>query len=347
MPHVSMAVLVVLLLSLALPASASPGYFRDPAIHGDTVVFVSEGDLWSVAVGGGAARRLTTHAAEERHPALSPDGRRLAFSAAYEGSQEAYVMPLGGGQPKRISFENSIARVLGWTPQGEVLYTTLHEGGMTWATVVAAVDPDSLERRVLPLSDANDAAVDPDGRWLYVSRFGLAITGDNARGYRGGALGQLWRFDLRGGGEAERIGPRDANLRRPMWSNGRLLVVADLDGRDNLWSLAPDGGDPRPLTRHRNFDLGSAHAQGDRVVYRLGADLRVLDLASGQDTTVDVRLVSDFDQRRERWIDDPLRYLDGAAFAPAGDRIVVNARGRAVLAGVGNLRRAEIAAPSR
>lgn len=330
----------------AIPALAAPGYFRQPAVHGETLVFVAEGDLWSASAQGGVARRLTTHAATESNPTISPDGRWLAFSASYEGAQEAYVMPLTGGQPQRLSFDGTFARVLGWSPDGKVLYTTLTDTGMTWSTVVAAVEPRTLTRSVFPLTDANDAVVDAEGRWLYFTRFGLGVTGDNAHGYRGGALGQLWRFDLRGGNEAERIGPRDANLRRPMWVDGRVLVIADIDGLDNLWSLAADGSDARALTRHTGFAVRTAQAANGQVVYQLGADIHRLDLASGNDQRLELRLVSDFDQRRERWIDDPLRYLDSAAFAPKGDRIVVNARGRATLVGLGNLRRVDIAAPA-
>ena len=35
-----------------------PGYYRDPAIHGDTIIFTAEGDLWTVNVKGGAAAYL-------------------------------------------------------------------------------------------------------------------------------------------------------------------------------------------------------------------------------------------------------------------------------------------------
>jgi len=68
----------LILFSLALAAAAiaptvgdgapSVGYYRMPALHGDTLVFVAEGDLWRVPVTGGVAQRLTTHLDEEAHP---------------------------------------------------------------------------------------------------------------------------------------------------------------------------------------------------------------------------------------------------------------------------------------
>ena len=41
------------------------GYYRYPALAGDTLIFAAEGDLWVVGVDGGLARRLTTHPGEE------------------------------------------------------------------------------------------------------------------------------------------------------------------------------------------------------------------------------------------------------------------------------------------
>ena len=46
---------------------APQGYYRFPAIHGDTVVFTAEGDLWRVSVQGGMAQRLTSHLGTESH----------------------------------------------------------------------------------------------------------------------------------------------------------------------------------------------------------------------------------------------------------------------------------------
>ncbi len=56
----------------SLFADDSPrGYYRQPAIHGDTIVFVAEGDLWKVSADGVAASRLTTHHGIESTPAIS------------------------------------------------------------------------------------------------------------------------------------------------------------------------------------------------------------------------------------------------------------------------------------
>jgi ATP-dependent Clp protease ATP-binding subunit ClpA len=129
----------ILALSLALigqQAAAADPYFRFPAVRGDTVVFTAEGDLWRTSIAGGKAtqnaadgERLTTHPSSETHAAISQDGKFVAFAASYEGAQEAYVMPIEGGLPKRITFENGGVTVLGWTPQGEVLVSTENSVG--------------------------------------------------------------------------------------------------------------------------------------------------------------------------------------------------------------------------
>ena len=50
--------------------------------HGDTVVFVAEGDLWRVPASGGRAQRLTTHAAPDSQPVISPASAIFLSAAA-------------------------------------------------------------------------------------------------------------------------------------------------------------------------------------------------------------------------------------------------------------------------
>ncbi len=348
-PHRCMLLLVGLFVSLITGSSQAgvEGYYQQPTIVADHVVFVSEGDLWRVSMSGGLASRLTTHQEPASQPALSPDGQWLAFVAGYDGGPGVYLMPAEGGQPRRLSFEPGSVRVTGWTPDGRVVYATDSLSGPSSAWVLRTVDPDTLDRSELPLMDARQAAFD-DAGGVYFVRFGLAVTGDNAREYRGGAMAQLWRFDLASDAEAVRLAPEHpGNIEFPMWHDGHVYAISDADGGNaNLWRFDSDGANPTQLTFHADLEVRSADLTDGRIVYQHGADLRVLDLSSGEDALMAVRLASDRSALARRWLDRPLNYLETARLAPQGDRLVLTARGQVAIAGTGRLRRNEIELPA-
>ena len=324
MRHVLLA-LALLALAPALCAEETLGYYRYPAIHGDTIVFAAEGDLWRVDRRGGVATRLTTHPAEEANPAISPDGRTIAFSASYEGPTEVYTMPIDGGLPVRRTFEGERAYVAGWTPGGEILYATAHDSGLP-NTQLARIDPATGRRTLVPLAQASEGSYTPDGSTLFFTRF--AFQGSHTKRYQGGTAQSLWRYRT---GDAE-AAPLTADFpgtsKSPMVWQGRVYFVSDRDGTMNLWSMDENGKDLRQHTSHRGWDVTSPDLSDGRIVYQLGADLRLYDIAAGQDAPVPVRLVSDFDQLRESWVKKPMDFLTAARLSPKGDRIVVTARGQ-------------------
>ena len=315
--------------ALVAVAQGPRGYYRQPALHGEAIIFVAEGDLWRVPVKGGTAQRLTSHPGSESSPAISPDGTTLAFAAEYEGPTEIYTMPLGGGAPTRHTFDAADGRVVGWTPDGRVLFRTTKFSTLPNSQLVS-LDPKTGERRVLPLAQASEGVFGGDGKTLYFTR--LPKQSSSTKRYEGGWIENLWRF-REGDAEAEPLA-RDfkGTSRNPMWWRDRVHFVSDRDGVMNLWSMKPDGTDLKQLTKHTGFDLATASLHDGRIAYARAGDLHVFDLASGRDTQLAVTLASDFDQQREKWVKKPLEYLTAAHLSPTGDRLALTARGQVFVA---------------
>jgi tricorn protease len=313
----------------AVENQAPQGYYRFPAIHGDTIVFTAEGDLWRVSIRGGMAQRLTSHLGTESHAAFSPDGKLLAFSAEYEGFGEVYTMPVEGGLPTRRTFEGRSAIVLGWTPDGKVLYTTRQFSTLPdWQ--MATIDLRTGERTLLPLSQANEGIFDPSGRTLFFTR--LPFQGSSTKRYQGGTIQHIWKF---ADGDPEAVPLTEdyaGTSKAPMWWKGRIYFVSDRDGTMNLWSMNPSGGDLQQITKHKGWDVKSPALSEGRIVYQLGADLRLYDLTSKSDRIVPITLSSDLDQEREKWVKKPLDYLTAARLSPDGDRLLLTARGQVFVA---------------
>jgi tricorn protease len=312
------------------PAELSEtGYYRYPAIRGDTIVFTAEGDLWRVGIQGGVAQRMTSHLGEESAAAFSADGQWLAYSAEYEGAREVYLMPAGCGLPKRLTFEGESTLVAGWTPDGKVLYSTRHSSTLPdWQ--LATVDPKTGATALLPLSQASDGAFDPAGKTLYFTR--QHFQGSSTKRYQGGTAQNLWKYTL---GAAEAV-PLTADFpgtsKGPMWWRDRIYFLSDRDGTMNVWSMDPEGRNLRQHTHQRGWDIKWASLSEGRVAYQVGADLRVYDIASEKDSVVPIRLASDFDQERERWVKKPMEFVTSAHLSPDGDRVVMTARGQVFVA---------------
>lgn len=331
-----------LMASTAL--GATEGYYRSPTINGDTLVFAAEGDLWKANVAGGQAQRLTTHPELEYSPQLSPDGRWIAFVANYDGAAEAYVMSVEGGAPKQISFESGRVWVRGWSPDGRVLYTSLDRSGPT-PRVLRLVDPATLEMEELPLTGAtNGTFKDEDD--LFFSRFGMEMNNDNAKLYRGGGMAQLWRFETDREREATQLAADfGAPILQPMWWDGRIYFITDKGGSDNLWSMDERGRDARQITNHDGWDVRETSLSDGKIVYRLGADIRLLDITSGSDAEINLDIATDADASRLKWIEKPLNHLTSARLGGGNNQVALTSRGKVAVASTGPLRLIDLQIP--
>ena len=228
---------VLVILFVASPAWSNPtpepaagvpqsagvaGYYRSPEIHGDTIVFAAEGDLWRTTVNGGVAQRITTHPSEETDPVISPDGTTLAFTARYEGPAELYTMPLAGGVPTRQTYESDTSIATTWTPDGKLVYTTGYYATLPVPQLVT-IDISDHTRQRIPLSTASEAVYDASGDNLYFVR--PAYHNNVTKRYVGGTARDVWKFSGGSDEAVELTGDYEGESHSPMWWNGRVYFV--------------------------------------------------------------------------------------------------------------------------
>jgi len=314
----------------ASSADGNLGYYRYPAIGHGFIVFTAEGDLWRVPETGGLAQRLTSDHGYERAATISPDGSRIAFCGEYDGPTEVYTIPLTGGLPQRLTFSSFGACPVSWRDNERLIYATYDLSTLPDRQLVE-IDTRTGYRDILPLAQAADGVYASDSVLYFVR---LPWQGSYARNYPGGTAQNLWRF---GPGDAEAL-PLTADYagasKSPMWFEGRLYFASDRDGAMNIWSMKPDGGDLRQHTRHEDWDIQSPSIGDGKIVYQLGADIRLYDIRSDSDRAVDIMLSSDFDQMRPQWVEKPTSYLTTFHLSYDNSRVAITARDQVFVAPV-------------
>ncbi len=91
-------------------------------------------------------QRLTSQAGEDRDPALSPDGQRLAFSSRHNGYWDLFILDLPSGQVTRVTDTPEYEGAPSWSPDGQWLAYEAYNG-------------DNLDIFLRSLANPNDAPV--------------------------------------------------------------------------------------------------------------------------------------------------------------------------------------------
>lgn len=322
------------------------GYYRYADIHKNEIIFTSEGDIWTMKLGQKEAHRLTSRPDSEFDAVISPNGHRVAFVAKYEGAYEAYVMPITGGQPKRVTFEQSYIRLQGWTKSGQLLYSAYDGQGPADTWVLKEVDPSTLKTTDIPLLNADQGSIDTQRHYIYFTRFGRLTTDDNNAAYRGGAEGVIWRYKLGSHQEAQRLTqPNTGSNSHPMYDHDRVYFVSDKSGIRNLWSMATDGSDVKQLTHYKEWPVLGPRLNNGRIIFQQGADLVLYNIAKNSSKKLNIRLATDEPYRQEQWIKDPMDYLTTSRISPNGKRAVLTARGKIAIANTRGERLIQIPIP--
>jgi dipeptidyl aminopeptidase/acylaminoacyl peptidase len=195
--------------------------------------------IWLVDADGGSARQLTLGIHQDRHPRFSPDGRTLAFLSdrrtavedeperaarvEREDQVQVHLLPLDGGEARRLTDLPRGVSDFEWSPDGRRLVAVSSSHGAT----LEQDDRLRAKRRRSPSQP-------PTSDFRFIDRLEYML---NGVGFTYDRVPHLWLVDA-ATGEAERLTDGAGPDREPAWSpdGDRIAFVsnrrADLDLRE-------------------------------------------------------------------------------------------------------------------
>ncbi len=316
------------LLSLLLSSqhAVPSAFFRFPDIQGDQVVFTCEGDLWLGDLVTHNASRLTHDEGQEMAARFSPDAKQIAFAAQYGGARELYIMPTEGGIPTRLTYSGTTPRPCDWTPNGsKILYAELsgRPGYVSLSLVPAA---GGLPTKI-PLEFADTASFAPDGHRFTFTRF--ARSQEAWFSYQGGTKNDIWVGDLETK-SFKRIYSATYTSEFPVWAGDRIYFAKDEgDNRFSVNSIKPDGSGFQRIAGPYNEEIRALQTDGKRLIYEKGTGLEMIDLATGEISSMEFSLTSDR-LHALPFLTPAESKVQTVSLGATGKRILVESRGQIV-----------------
>jgi len=311
---------------------------RFPALHGDRVVFTYAGDLYTVPVQGGLARRLTSDPKGfEMFARFSPDGKTLAFTGQYDGNTEVYVMPSEGGEPRRLTHTATLERddvsdrmgpnhiVMAWKDNDTVVYRSRRnhwnpfKGELTLARLSGGVP------QALPVPRGGWCSFSPDGQQMAYNRVFREFR--TWKRYRGGQADEIWLHHF-GTGETTRLTSDPAQDIFPMWHGDRIYFVSEREEshQANLYVMDLKTRKPRRLTDFTEFAVKFPSLGDTGIVFENGGYLYRLDFQTEKAVRIPVEIREDLVIGRGG-LRDVSKETTSYEIAPDGARALIGARG--------------------
>jgi Tol biopolymer transport system component len=258
---------------------------------GDEIVFVStrwggRAELGALslraATPAGEPRRLTDQPGNASQPAVSRDGRWIAYYRIVGEERDLWALPVAGGAAVRLTDDPASDIHPAWSPDGRALAFSSDRGGTwdIWVLPMADGRTDGEPRRLTRGDVPAYAPVwSPDGKEV-------VFVGADA------AEREVWSVPADGSGHERRL-TTGLGAVRVRWdpTAARLLVSAQ-NGTDHLalWSVPATGGEPAaarpavdfgPLSAEAVFDVSP---DGGRILFQrqtLRGDVWVLESKKG------------------------------------------------------------------
>jgi TolB protein len=187
---------------------------------------------------------FNTHASA---PALSPDGKKIAFSMRTSGGDtDIFVSDIDGSSRHNITNNPAIDSSPTWSPSGGQIAFVSSRGGAAGQIYICDADGANLRRIVKEGGDADSPSWSPDGRWLAFH----------------------WKPRL----------TTYYNLFLAEVSTGRIIQLTSESGSNESPSWAPDG-------RHLAFQSNRTGTEQIYIMLLDGKSLPIRITSQGKETT--------------------------------------------------------------
>jgi tricorn protease len=321
---VFIAVSLLYLFISATPISAQgTRLLQQPDISEEKVAFVYGADIWIGDANGGSVLRLTSTAAIEAFPKISPSGNQVAFSSNRTGTNAVYVVSADGGAPKQLTWHPSGAQVVGWTPDGNyIIYASYRETAPVGYSRLWKVPATGGPSELLPIPRGIRAAHVQGDQWIVepISRWDVTW-----RAYRGGQNTSLIITDLNTLSEKLLPNERTTDV-HPQVVNGKIYFLSDRDWISNIWSYDPNTEKLDQITHFEGSDIQWLSGNGRQLIFEREGYLHLIDPTSKAIQTLEFHVKGDFPWAESR-LENVTSRATNARLSPNGKRIILEARG--------------------
>ena len=322
-------ILLTLAAIFSFPLIAQTGesrFMKYPSIHGDKIVFSYDTDLWTISTKGGTAEKLTSLNGIETAPKFSPDGKTIAFTSNYEGTNNIYTISSKGEDLKRVTYSPSGQnQTVGWTPDGKkIVMRSYYEVFVSRDPELYFIDKNGSAPERFPIDRGSLCSFNKSGDKMLYNRKGSEEY--YWKNYKGGWHTDIWMYDFK----TKKFSPISTYIGKnayPMWVGDNMYFVSDsINGIANIYSRSLKDNSVKQITNYSDYDVMFPETDGKNIVYMQNGYLNILDINSGKVTTLSVTVPSEKKLVKDRVI-NAKEYIHSFDVSGDGKVNIMEARG--------------------
>ena len=284
------------LLSTQFFAQSEEYFMSDPALSPDskTIVFVYEGDLWTVQVEGGKALRLTAMDGIESRPVFSPDGKWIAFSSNQSGNNDVYLIPVAGGTIKQLTFHSANDNMESWSWDSKYIYFASDRFNSVTAYKISIDGGTPLRLFEHFFNWPHNIVEDPITKGFYFNDTWESLGAANRKRYKGDFNPDVKFYNPANKDYKVLTDYRGKDFWQTVDKNGKVYFVSDEANNEyNLYTF--DNQVKKQLTNFiSSIKKPKVSAGGDKVVFEKDYQLFIYDVNEKSSTKVPIFINSNY-----------------------------------------------------